>query len=118
MNGIKSKLIALDSKVFIYHFEHNLKYAQHTTNIFSSLIDNSNSGITSVISVGEALSYPSPPSVLKKIEEKFRTLPNFTIFDVTQEIAIKTAHIRREYKFRLPDAIQLATTSQAKADFL
>lgn len=117
MNGVKSKLIALDSNVFIYHFEHNLKYAQHTTKIFSSLIDNSNSGITSVISVGEALSYPSPSSVLKKIEEKFRTLPNFTIFDVTQEIAIKTAHIRREYKFRLPDAIQLATTSHAKADF-
>ncbi len=116
MNGAKNKLIALDSNVFIYHFEHNLKYTPYTTKIFSSFIENSNHGVTSVISIGEALSYPAPSSLLKKIEEKFRNLPNFIIFDVTQEIAIKTAQIRRNYKFRLPDSIQLATARHTKAE--
>lgn len=116
MNGIKNKILALDSNVFIYHFEHNLKYAPYTTNIFNTLIDKSNQGISSVISIAESLSYPSPPLVVKKIEDKFKTLPNFTIYNVTQEIAIKAAQIRREFSFHLPDAIQLATAIHAKAD--
>lgn len=113
---MKNKTLALDSNIFIYHFEANPLYISYTTHIFNTLINKSNTGITSIISLIETLSYPSPKTVLDQIEESFKTLPNFTMYDINQEIAIQAAQIRRNYKIRLPDAVQLATALYAKAD--
>lgn len=113
---MKNKIIALDSNIFIYHFEKNPHYTSYTRNIFKRIINKSFHGITSVISLIETLSYPAPDAVLSEIEDKFRSLPNFTLFDITQEIALEAARIRRQYKFRLPDSIQLATALLNKAN--
>lgn len=113
---MRNKLLSLDSNIFIYHFEKNLAFVPYTNHIFNNLITTSSRGITSIISLIETLSYPSPQNILEQIEESFRTIPNFTIYNVTEEISIEAAKIRRIYKFRLPDAIQLATAVYGKAD--
>lgn len=116
MNGMKNNLIALDSNIFIYHFEANPAYTSSTNHVFTKLINGSCHGITSVISLIETLSFPSSQEVLEAIEEGFRTLPNFTICDINQEIGIEASRIRRTYGFRLPDSIQLATCLYKKAN--
>lgn len=113
---MRNKILALDSNIFIYHFEANPRYTSYTTHVFNTIINKSNTGITSIISLIETLSYPSPQTVLDQIEESFKTLPNFTMYDINQEIASQAAQIRRNYKIRLPDAVQLATALYAKAD--
>ena len=116
MNGMKSKLLALDSNIFIYHFEENPLFTPQTSAIFTLFIKGFSRGITSIISVIEVLSYPAPKNLLKGREEDFKTLPHFTIYDINHEIGLKAARLRREYRIRLPDAIQLATAIYGKAD--
>lgn len=113
---MKNKVIALDSNIFIYHFEKNPQYISFTRLVFKGIINKSFHGISSVISLIEVLSYPAPDDVLLVLEDKFRSLPNFTLFDITKEIGSEAARIRRRYGFRLPDSIQLATARVNKAD--
>lgn len=116
MSGIgKIKLVGLDSNVFIYHFEQNSQFTRYTELIFQKLMNNKLKAVTSVLSLTEALAYPSPPEVIEGIKTGFATAINLTIAAVSQEIAIEAAGIRREYGFKLPDAVQLATAISGKA---
>lgn len=110
MNGITSlKKIALDSNVFIYHFEGNPEFTPFTDKIFGNLIQGKIRAITSIISVIETFSLPGTPQTVNEMREAFLSLPNLDVLDVNQEIAFEAAFIRRTYGFRLPDAVQLAT---------
>lgn len=113
---MKNKTLALDTNIFIYHFEDHPVYAPVTSRIFSKLFTSSYKGLTSIISFIEALSYPGSKIVREKLKEEFKAIPHFTLYDVTYEVGEKAAQIRREYGFRLPDSIQLATAFCYKAD--
>ncbi len=116
MNGKdKIKKVTMDSNIFIYHFEENTEFVPFTRKIFQALFLKNLKAITSVVSIIETLSYPSPQKVINEIKEAFLTLPNLEIIEVNQAIAIKAAWIRREYGFRVPDSIQLATAIINKA---
>lgn len=115
MGKVKLKRVALDSNVFIYHFEENKEFITFTRKIFYSLSLNNLKAITSVVSIIETLSFSSPQKVINEIKQAFFTLPNLEIFDVDQAISLEAARIRRKYKFRLPDSIQLATAKLNKA---
>lgn len=116
MNGIGNhKRVALDSNLFIYYFEDNPEFAPTIKKIFDKIINGSISAITSVISITETLSYPSPEKVIDGITETFLNFPNIIIMDIDQQIAFEAASIRRKYSFRLPDSIQLATAKLNKA---
>lgn len=109
------KKIALDSNLFIYQFEGHPRFSKSTSEIFQKLEQGKLAAATSIISLIEALSYPSPKKVLEGIREGFYTVPNLTIFEVNQEIGEIAAEIRRKNKIRLPDSIQLATAKVAKS---
>src|SRR5438874_1595200 len=116
MSGIGNlKVVGLDSNLFIYHFENNPDFTIFTTKVFDRLSNEKLRGVTSIISVVETLSFPSTPEVIKDIQNAFSVVPNLRIIDVNQQIAIEAARIRREYKFRLPDSIQIATALISKA---
>ena len=116
MNGIlKFKLVSLDSNIFIHLFEENPEFIKNCQFIFNSLDQGKLKAVTSIISVIEALSYPSPPLVLRSIQEGFKNISNLRILDAGYDIGIEAAKIRREYGFRLPDAIQLATAKITRA---
>ncbi len=117
MNGtLKFKLVGLDSNIFIYLFDENPEFIKNCHLIFNLLDQGKLEAVTSIISVIEALSYPSTPSVLKAIQEGFKNISNLTVVEVGHGIGIEAAKIRREYGFRTPDAIQLATAKLSKAN--
>ena len=117
MSGIgKYRLVALDSNIFIYHFEDNQEFKLPVDLIYQGLIKTTIRAVTSVVSVIEALSYPMPDVVVKEIEEAFKNTPNLQILDVNYEIAREAAKIRRKYRtLRLPDAVQVASARFARA---
>lgn len=117
MSGIANlKKIALDSNLFIYHFEDNAAFAPYTNKIFTSLCQGRLKAVTSTVSIIETLSYPSPPKVIRSIAEAFLNIPNLEIIEVNQHVALEAARIRRKYGFRLPDSVQLATATLNKAE--
>ena len=119
MSGISNlKRVGLDSNLFIYHFEDNPDFSKVTNRVFGRLSQGKLAGLTSTISLIETLSYPLPAQVVKKITEAFFNIPNLEIVDVDHVIGIEAAKIRREYGFRLPDSIQLATALLHKAQAL
>lgn len=109
------KKVALDSNIFIYLFEENPKFIDKTSLIFNKLEQNKLEASTSIISLIESLSFPSPPNVLEEIEKGFKTIPNLSIYEVNESISITAARIRRDYKFRLPDSIHLSSAIFSKA---
>lgn len=116
MNGIaKNNLVALDSNIFIYNLEENPEFVKFTDLIFKRLILNKIKATTSIISLTEILSYQKTSNAVKQLTEDFLSTPNLEVFDIDQQIAVEAARIRREYGFRLPDAIQLATALRSKA---
>lgn len=116
LNVSKFRLVGLDSNIFIYQLQGNPIFGPIVKNsIFSPLLKNQLSAVTSTITLTEVLSLQSPLSQIEGMQELLLGISNLTFFDVSQEIAMKAAEIRRDYKIRLPDAIQLATAKLAKA---
>lgn len=109
------KRIGIDTNVFIYYFEQNPNFGVSARQVFDVLSSHV-AGVTSIIALIEILS----PSFFSKIaaretEKKFSEVPNLTVLEVNRNIATQAAAIRRQYGFRLPDAIQLATALIFKA---
>ncbi|MBI3283112.1 PIN domain-containing protein [Candidatus Curtissbacteria bacterium] len=116
MNGIKNfKYVALDSNVFIYNLEQNFKFIRFTDAIFKGLITSKLAGVTSIITLTEILSYPQTEAQAGEIIEDFLNTPNLTVLELNQKIAIMAAKIRRTCRFLIPDAVQLATAVEYKA---
>ncbi|MBI2590814.1 MAG: PIN domain-containing protein [Candidatus Blackburnbacteria bacterium] len=109
MNLDKYKKVGIDTNIFIYHFYSHLEFGPLVKDLFASLQANKIKGITSAITITELLGFKEPAGSLRLLEEKFLTTPNLSIVDTSQTIALTGARIRREYGFRTPDAIQLAT---------
>lgn len=111
--AITPQKIALDSMVFIYHFEQVEAYFPKTHQILSQAQSGKTKIITSIISVLESLSAPkylNLPHVVDEITLFFKEAPYISVLDVNPEIALEAAKLRRENKsLRTPDSIQIAT---------
>ncbi len=109
-------LLFLDTNIFIYFFQQEKILGEKAKKIFELLVDDKAKGVTSIITQIELLSIKASPQSLEHLFSLFLETPNLTVENITPEIAIESARIRREYGFRVPDAIQLATAVLAKAD--
>ena len=117
MNGMKqAKIIGLDTNIFIYYFQGHPQFGASVKKIFESLVAANVKAITSSITLIELLSLKIPETEVDALKALYLETPNLTPIDVNQTIGIEAARIRREYGYRLPDAIQLATCLYAKAD--
>lgn len=120
MKNLKKNLnniqrIGIDTNIFIYHFGGNPQYGKYTHLIFNLLKQSRLKATTSTLTISELLSFKTLEQVLTEISDSFFATPNLTILDVSPNIAIKAAQIKRDYGYRLVDSIQLATAIQAKA---
>lgn len=112
----KFKRVALDSNIFIYYFEANPEFGPTSKKLVDSLSAKNITGVTSIISLLELLSKKGlPKNIARQLEEDFFEIPNLTVSELTREITVATAGIRRKYGFRLSDSIQLATAKLNKA---
>ncbi len=116
---LKGKIIGLDTMVFIYHFEENQAYSPLTFSIFESLEKGNFKGITSILTFLEILVKPKKENNLLLTERYkllFETFPNLQVKTLNENIADIASSLRANYNINTPDAIQIATSLEAKAD--
>jgi len=110
--------IALDTSVFVYQVEANVRYLPFTEHIFLWLERPVSRAITSTITMTELLVQPY------RILDEYRanqflgllsTFPNLDWVAPSLEIADLAARIRALYRLRTPDALQAATAVRASA---
>lgn len=116
MSGIANiKHAFLDTSIFIYYFEKHPQFGPRCKVIFEKLAYSKMQASTSIITLTELLSAPHIDNLSTKYSEELYGIPNLTVFEVNRKIATEAARIRRTYKFKLGDSIQLATAIHAKA---
>jgi predicted nucleic acid-binding protein len=101
--------ISLDTNIFVYYLDHHSHFHPEAEKIFREIAEKNLPVFTSIITLTELLSFNAPKSELEKLEQELILMPNLTIVEVNLQVARDAARIRRTYKFRLPDSIQLAT---------
>lgn len=116
----KYAVVALDTVVFIYHFEKNKSYFKLTKEIFSRLDKNKDfSAITSILTLLEVAVKPivdSRNDLLKEYSDKLLYDDKLTTLMIESDTAIKAAELRAKYGIKTPDAIQIATSIIGKAN--
>lgn len=110
------KTIALDSNIFIYYFNQHPEFGQIAKYIIDSLTANQIKAVTSEVTVIELLSHPILSEIdAADMDRQFSDIPNLKILSIDHNLALEAARIKRNYSFRLPDSIQLATALYSKA---
>jgi predicted nucleic acid-binding protein len=113
--------IALDTSVFIYQLEGNLRYVSLTDQVFSWLERPGNHAITSTITMTEILVQPYRDLNEQRVDEFYVRLsryPNLEWIAPTLDIADLAAQFRALYRLRTPDALLAATAVHASATAL
>ena len=119
MEKLKGKVVGLDTMVFIYHFEENRAYSPLTFSIFENLEEGNFNGITSILTLLETLVKPKKENNLLLTERYkllFETFPNLQVKELNENIADIASSLRANYNINTPDAIQIATSLEARAD--
>ena len=113
-------IVALDTAVFIYHFEKNKRYFKLTRGIFSRLDEDAGfSALTSILTLLEICVKPikeSRQDLVKEYSNKILYDEKLTTFMVDEAIALKAAELRARYGIRVPDSIQIGTATRGSAD--
>lgn len=72
--------------------------------------------LTSSVTLTELFSTKASDEELYDLKEDFLAIPNLKIFDISQEVALLAAKLRRESNIRIIDSLQLAAAIVSKAD--
>ncbi len=110
--------IALDTSIFIYQVEANIRYLPLTEQIFLWLERPASKAVTSTITMTELLVQPYRTLDKRRVNQLLAllfTIPNLDWIAPSLEIADLAAHIRALYRLRTPDALQAATAIHASA---
>ena len=117
--NLKGKIIGLDTMVFIYHFEENQAYSPLTFSIFESLEKGNFKGITSILTLLEILvklKKENNSLLVERYKLLLETFPNLQVQEINENIADIASSLRANYNINTPDAIQIATSLEVKAD--
>lgn len=114
------KRVALDSMVFIYVFERDRIFFRDAFSLIDSIEKGSIDGLTSLVSIIEALSslkLEHASEARTEIIQFFDETAHLTVFPVDRREGETAAALRRQYpSLYTPDAIQLATALVHQAD--
>jgi predicted nucleic acid-binding protein len=105
-------LIGLDTAIFIYHFEANVRYLALTSLILSGVHAGVQNAITSVITLMEITVHPwrlQSANIAREYEVLLANFPNLMLVDITRDIARRAAQLRADFNLRPADALQVAT---------
>lgn len=114
-------LIAIDTPVFIYHFEDNPRYRDLTVPLFEAIESGACKAVTSVLSRLEILVRPlreNRPDIADSYRFLIDTFPNLTQVPVDEEVADRAAELRAGSGLATPDSIHLACALTAEATLL
>jgi predicted nucleic acid-binding protein len=114
----RHSIIGLDTSLFIYHLEDHPRFGPVTTDLLVALEEGSFRGVTSVLTLLEILVKPKADGkqeAVRDYEFFLTTFPNLAFVPMGLEVARRAADLRAGYRFRTPDAIQLATALEQGA---
>lgn len=111
-------LIAIDTPVFIYHFEAHSRYQKLTTPIFEAIESGGCSAVTSTLARLEILVRPLKEN-RADLADSYRflldTFPNLRQIAIDQEVADRAAELRAASGLATPDSLHLACALNAGA---
>lgn len=108
----KHAVVALDSALFIYHFEAHPTYLPLTEVVLATIADGTCQGVISTVTLMELTVWPwkqNRGDVARQYEVLLANFPNLTIVDVSRDVARKAAQLRALYNVRPADALLVAT---------
>ncbi len=114
----RHRRIALDTSIFIYQLEGNLRYLALTDSVFSWVEGQGHEAVTSTITMTELLVQPYREHNESRVDEFYSllsTYPNLQWIAPNLEIADVAARVRAVHRLRTPDALQAATAMHAHA---
>lgn len=112
---INYKRVAVDTNIFVYFLTRESSFHLKAVELFETITKQKISLITSNITITEILSHNAPIDQIKLLEKEFFHIPDIQITEVSNDIAIDAARLKREHRFSLADSIQMATALHAKA---
>ena len=104
--------VALDTSLFIYHFEDHPRYRDLTSHILRAVSKGECGASVSELTLLELLVRPlqlERQDVADEYEALLSHFPNLELVPLTRRIVLRAAAIRARYGFRTPDALILAT---------
>ena len=110
--------VALDTSIWIYHFEAHPDYLPLTTKVLTAVSKGRCEAIVSELCLLEILVRPLQLG-LDDVADEYETLlthfPHVQLIPVSRPVLLKAAALRAYHRLRTPDAIILATAMVAGA---
>jgi predicted nucleic acid-binding protein len=115
----RRKVLALDTNIFIYHFEENPVYSSYTEELFERIESGRVRAITSALTLHEILTgarKAGKPDLVSLYRNLLGSFPNLYFVPFDANVADISSDLRARYGLRTPDAIQVATAIHQRAD--
>jgi len=113
------KVVALDTSIFIYHLEDHPKFGSLAEIIFELAEKNRLKIISSIISPIEILTgYEKAKdfNARSNFIQMMNLFPNIEIYNLASNLVDQIVNLRVKYNLKTPDAIELATAIENKAE--
>jgi len=112
------RLVALDTSVWIYHFEGSSPYGRAADSVLEAVNQGQVAAVASELVLLELLVAPlkkGAQDVADEIELTLLHFPHLQLAPVTRGVLARAAEIRARYGLRTPDAIMVATAIESGA---
>jgi predicted nucleic acid-binding protein len=114
----RHRRIALDTSIFIYQLDPNVRYLHLTDPIFTWTEAKGHTAVSSTMTLTELLVRPYREGGDQAVDTFYGLLsryPNLEWIPVDLRIADLAARLRADHRFRTPDALQAATAAHEHA---
>lgn len=114
----RHRTIALDTSVFIYQWDANVRYLPFTDPIFSWIERGDSQAVASTVVMTELLVQPYRGADQQRLDELYgllSTYPNLDWIALDLEIADIAARLRAIHRLKTPDALHAATAVRCRA---
>jgi len=112
------RLIALDTSVWIYHFEGSAAHGRTADSVLEAVSEGRVAAVASELVLLELLVAPlkkGAQDVADEIELTLLHFPHLQLAPVTRAVLVRAAEIRARYGLRTPDAVMVATAIESGA---
>lgn len=112
------RLIALDTPVWIYHFEGSAAYGRAADAVLEAVSSGRVAAVASELVLLELLVAPlkkGAQDVADELEMTLLHFPNLRLAPVTRTVLVRAAEVRAHHGLRTPDAIMIATAIESGA---
>lgn len=114
----KHRLIALDTCIWIYHFEQHPQFADSANRVLTAVAKGHCRAVISELTLMELVTGPlslDRQDIADEYELLLSHYPNLTLVPISRDILLRAAQIRALYGFKTPDTIILATARENEA---